>query len=102
MIATHDDGRNGKVKKRKEKMASTKTLKTLVFMGSARNVVAPWGGEKRLGDRVLKYVLNTLKARENTLGNDETKEKVVVKHDFTVIDPLVEFSSGGMFLQIFK
>ena len=45
-------------------------LKTVVFMGSARNVVPPWGGEARLGDRVLKHVLSVLKARDEAYGQD--------------------------------
>ena len=36
------------------RIMSAITLKTVVFLGSARNVVPPWGGCARLGDRVLK------------------------------------------------
>ena len=41
----------------------TTTLKTVVFMGSSRSLVPPWGGEARLGSRVLQYVTKTLAAR---------------------------------------
>ena len=52
-------------------MACSKVaLKTAVFMGSARNVVPPWGGDARLGDRVLKHVLSVLKARDEAYGQD--------------------------------
>jgi len=64
-------------------------LRTVVFFGSAKNVAPPWGGEKRLGDRVYKYISNTLKARESTIG------KVAVRHEVTVYDPLLVFGKGG-------
>lgn len=64
-------------------------LNTVVFMGSARNVVAPWGGDSRMGDKVLRYVVNMLNSREEKLG-DET-----VKHSVTVYDPLIVFGKGG-------
>lgn len=69
--------------------AMSRVLKTVVFMGSARDVVPPWGGEKRLGDRVLKHVLSTLKERKQTLG-DET-----VTHEITVFDPIEVFGAEG-------
>ena len=31
-------------------------LKTVVFLGSARDASPPWGGDKRLGDRVLLFL----------------------------------------------
>lgn len=31
-------------------------LKTIVFLGSARDASPPWGGDKRLGDRVLLFL----------------------------------------------
>jgi hypothetical protein len=37
-------------------------LKVVVFMGSARNSPAAWGGPARLGSRVLKFVTNTLES----------------------------------------
>eukprot|EP00241_Pyramimonas_parkeae_P011721 CAMPEP_0114252220 /NCGR_PEP_ID=MMETSP0058-20121206/15717_1 /TAXON_ID=36894 /ORGANISM="Pyramimonas parkeae, CCMP726" /LENGTH=223 /DNA_ID=CAMNT_0001366133 /DNA_START=59 /DNA_END=730 /DNA_ORIENTATION=+ len=68
-----------------------RTLKTVVFMGSARNCVPPWGGETRLGDRVLKHVVAALGERKTTFGAEE------VTHDVTVIDPLDVFGPGGAF-----
>lgn len=66
-----------------------RVLKTVVFLGSGRDIVAPWGGPSRLGDRVLAHVLDVLKTRENKIG-DET-----VRHDVTVYDPLEVFGKGG-------
>ena len=63
-------------------------------MGSARNVSPPWGGDTRLGDRVLKWVATTLGQREGKLG-DET-----VKHDVTVLDPLEVFGDDGALSKI--
>ncbi|CAE7945145.1 OOP, partial [Symbiodinium sp. KB8] len=64
-------------------------LKTVVFMGSARNVVPPWGGDARLGDRVLKHVLSVLKARDEAYGQDQ------VSHEVSVFDPVEVFGPGG-------
>mmetsp|Transcript_129710 Transcript_129710/g.361265 ORF Transcript_129710/g.361265 Transcript_129710/m.361265 type:complete len:248 (+) Transcript_129710:35-778(+) len=69
-------------------MSST-ALKTIVFMGSARNVVAPWGGDSRVGDRVLKHVRATLEGRSQTFGNQ------TASHQVTVLDPLEIFGEGG-------
>lgn len=51
-------------------------LRTVVFMGSARNRPARWGGPARLGTRVLRFVVRTLDARTAT------------PHEVTVLDPL--------------
>ncbi len=51
-------------------------LRTVVFMGSARNRPARFGGPARLGTRVLRYVVRTLEARTETT------------HEVTVLDPL--------------
>jgi chromate reductase len=75
--------------------SSTLMLKTVVFMGSARNVVPPWGGDARLGDRVLKWVTQTLAARNEPLGGNQ-----VVKHDFTVVDPTEVFGKDGALTEI--
>eukprot|EP00290_Baffinella_frigidus_P009415 CAMPEP_0180136856 /NCGR_PEP_ID=MMETSP0986-20121125/11803_1 /TAXON_ID=697907 /ORGANISM="non described non described, Strain CCMP2293" /LENGTH=226 /DNA_ID=CAMNT_0022078081 /DNA_START=19 /DNA_END=699 /DNA_ORIENTATION=+ len=65
------------------------TLKTVIFLGSARDISPPWGGDKRLGDRVLNHVKTFINAREGTLGDD------TVKHSITVLDPLELFGAGG-------
>ena len=52
------------------------TLKTVVFMGSARNVVPPWGGDVRLGDRVLKHVVSHLRARDEAYAQDQINHEV--------------------------
>jgi NAD(P)H-dependent FMN reductase len=65
------------------------TLKTVIFMGSAKNVSPPWGGEARVGDRALKLVQDTLASRSNTIG------EVAVTHEVTTYDPLVVFGEGG-------
>lgn len=68
---------------------ASKVLKTVVFLGSSRDMQAFWGGDKRLGDRVLKYVVNFLNERRVTVGD------VKVKHEVTVFDPLEVFGEGG-------
>ena len=73
---------------------TTQTLKTVVFMGSARNVVPPWGGDKRLGDRVLKYVCDAVEKRSHAIG------PVTVTHDMTVIDPSQVFGKDGALAEI--
>ena len=68
---------------------TTITLKTVVFFGSARNVTPPWGGDSRLGDRILAWTKATLAARSESLGAD------TVKHDVAVLDPLEVFGPSG-------
>ena len=75
-------------------MVSQKTLKTVVFMGSARNVTPPWGGDSRLGDRVLKWVTATLGARAESLGS------ATIKHQVDVLDPLEVFGKDGALSEI--
>jgi hypothetical protein len=69
--------------------SSTVTLKTIVFLGSSRNVTPPWGGDSRVGDKVLKYVQSQLDGRESKVG------PLTVTHEVTVYDPLVIFGPGG-------
>lgn len=66
-----------------------RTLKTVVFFGSARDIYPPWGGPSRLGDRVLSYVLDFLSGRKVELGGEE------ITHDITVYDPLEVFAKDG-------
>jgi chromate reductase len=76
-------------------MAATKqTLKTVVFMGSARNIIPPWGGDARLGDRVLEWVKSTLKSRKEFLGDEE------IAHDVSVVDPNDVFAPGGALAEV--
>jgi NAD(P)H-dependent FMN reductase len=56
--------------------AAMTKLRTVVFMGSARNRPARWGGPARLGTRVLRYVVRTLAARPEP------------GHEVEVLDPL--------------
>jgi hypothetical protein len=76
-------------------MASARTLQTVVFMGSGKTVTPPWGGDSRLGDRVLKWVVATLSAREAACGDAEGAE--LVKHEVTVFDPIEVFGEVGLF-----
>jgi len=62
------------------------TLKTVVFLGSARNVIPPWGGDARLGDRVVNWVKSALSLRSSQLGEDK------ITHDVYIIDPIEVFS----------
>ena len=66
-----------------------RTLKTVVFMGSAKKISPPWGGDARLGDRVLNWVLQQLKERKGVVGQTE------IRHDFTVLDPIELFAPDG-------
>ena len=75
-------------------MSTTKTLRTVIFMGSARDVKPAWGGDSRTGDRVLKWVLATINNREATLGGE------TIKHDIFVVDPLEVFGEGGALAEI--
>ena len=68
---------------------TTMILKLIVFMGSARNVIPPWGGDARLGTRVLNHVKTVLGSRSGKLGEDS------IKYDFTVVDPIDVFGPGG-------
>jgi NAD(P)H-dependent FMN reductase len=74
--------------------AATRVLKTVVFMGSARKLIAPWGGDSRVGDRVLKHVTATLDARSATLGGE------TIQHQVSVVDPLEVFAEGGALAEI--
>ncbi|MGK3745488.1 MAG: chromate reductase [Bacillariaceae sp.] len=66
-------------------------LKTVVFMGSARDITPPWGGASRLGDGILNWVKNEISKRASTLGGSDVK----ITHDMTVFDPLVVFGKDG-------
>ncbi|KAL7548280.1 hypothetical protein ACHAWF_011574 [Thalassiosira exigua] len=73
--------------------ASSVTLKTVIFVGSARNVVPPWGGDSRLGDRVLAWAKSALAGRVGSLGQDAAT--IAVAHDVRVVDPLDAFGPNG-------
>ncbi len=70
---------------------STIVLKTVVFLGSARNIAPAWGGDTRLCDRVANWVKATIASRNGTasLGDDS------ITHQVQVIDPLEVFGPGG-------
>ena len=68
---------------------SSRVLKTVVFMGSARDITPPWGGPSRLGNGILAWVKSELSKRSAQLG-DET-----ITHEVTVFDPLEVFGAGG-------
>jgi len=74
-------------------MAAAVSLKTVVFMGSSKTLTPPWGGDARLGSRVLEYVKKTLAARTSEpVGANATQ---TVSHEVTVFDPLEVFGPGG-------
>lgn len=58
-------------------------------MGSSKDLAAPWGGPKRLGDGVVKYVKKLIEERTNTIGAE------TVKHEVTLFDPLEVFADDG-------
>ena len=66
-----------------------RVLNTVVFLGSSRDIAPPWGGDSRLGNRVLAYVKTVLEARETKLGED------TITHKVTIFDPLEVFAEGG-------
>ena len=68
---------------------ANRILKTVVFMGSAKELVPPWGGTPRLGTRVLNYVVKQLQQRSKVY-KDET-----ISHSLTVFDPADVFAPGG-------
>lgn len=61
----------------------------LISMGSARDVIPPWGGDARLGDRVLRHVqhvLNDRRGQNKSLGED-----TIIEHSVTILDPITIF-----------
>ena len=70
--------------------ATGRTLKTVLFMGSARDITAPWGGPSRLGDGILEWVKKEVSKRTSSLGDIEE-----IKHELTVYDPIEVFGKGG-------
>lgn len=72
-------------------MTSSITLRTVIFLGSARNITPPWGGDARLGDRVSNWVKHTLSTRTNTSLGEDTK----ITHDFYIVDPKEVFGTDG-------
>jgi hypothetical protein len=73
----------------------TTTIKTVIFVGSSKTQVAPWGGDARLGDRVLKYVQAFLESRTGKLG-----DAIQLKHEVTTFDPIEVFAEGGVILML--
>lgn len=69
--------------------AATRTLKTVLFMGSARDITPPWGGTSRQGDGILEWVKAEVSKRTSSLGDNE------IKHELTVYDPIEVFGKGG-------
>jgi len=69
---------------------ATRTLKTVLFMGSARDITPPWGGPSRLGDGILEWVKSEVSKRSSSLGDIEN-----ITHELTVFDPLDVFGEGG-------
>jgi hypothetical protein len=72
-------------------MSGVLLLKTVVFLGSARDITPPWGGCSRLGDRVLKYTLQVLQdaGRAPKVGDK------VIEHEVVTYDPLEVFGAEG-------
>jgi NAD(P)H-dependent FMN reductase len=70
--------------------ATRRTLKTILFMGSSKTIIPPWGGPSRLGDGILEWVKQELSKRTSSLGSSEE-----ITHDITVYDPIEVFGKGG-------
>eukprot|EP00536_Pseudo-nitzschia_multiseries_P008058 jgi/Psemu1/197100/e_gw1.198.25.1 len=67
-----------------------RTLKTVLFMGSSRDISPPWGGPTRLGDGITEWVKKEISKRTSSLGDIEE-----ITHELTVFDPLEVFGEGG-------
>ena len=72
-------------------MSGTLRLKTVVFLGSARDITPPWGGCSRLGDRVLKYTLQVLQDAGRAPKVGDTS----IQHEVVTYDPLEVFGAEG-------
>jgi chromate reductase, NAD(P)H dehydrogenase (quinone) len=70
-------------------MATERVLNTVIFMGSARATAPMWGGDVRLGDRVLQWIKAVMADRRATLGTE------VIRHDIQVLDPKEVFAPGS-------
>ena len=66
---------------------SSVTLKGVIFFGSAKDIAPAWGGPKRLGDRVLKHVVNTFEGHKGKVGDQE------VSYNLRIFDPLENISN---------
>ena len=70
--------------------ATRRTLKTVLFMGSAKDIPPPWGGPGRVGDGILEWVKKEISNRVSSLGDIEE-----ITHELTVYDPIEVFGKGG-------
>ena len=61
------------------------TLKTVLFMGSAKDIIPPWGGPSRLGNGLLEWAKSEISKR-SAEG---------ITHEVTVYDPIEIFGKGG-------
>jgi len=58
-------------------------LKCVIFMGSGKTLVAPWGGPARLCTRVTEYVKSALSSRSGSA----TCGAETIEYEVTVYDP---------------
>lgn len=65
----------------------------VIFLGSSKDIAAPWGGPKRLGDCVAKYVRKVVEERTHSIGSE------TIKHEVTLLDPLEVFADDGPLAQ---
>ena len=72
--------------KTKTKMSSV-TLRGVIFFGSAKDIAPAWGGPKRLGDRVLKHVVNTFEGHKGKVGDQEVSYSLKIFDPLEVFDP---------------
>jgi chromate reductase len=71
-------------------MATPTTLKTVLFMGSAKDIIPPWGGPSRLGNGILEWVISEISKRSTFPEGSEG-----ITHELTVYDPIEIFGKGG-------
>jgi len=65
--------------------AQSATFKTVIFMGSAKDIIPPWGGPSRLGNGLLEWAKSEISKR-SAEG---------ITHEVTVYDPIEIFGKGG-------
>lgn len=67
-----------------------RTLKTVLFMGSAKDITPPWGGPSRMGDGITEWVKKEISKRVSSQVNGQE-----IIHELTVYDPKEIFGKGG-------
>jgi len=67
-----------------------RTLKTVLFMGSAKDITPPWGGPSRIGDGITEWIKKEISKRVSSQADGQE-----IIHELTVYDPKKIFGKGG-------